>query len=253
MGVCTEQSRPYRRQAGTLTVTRAKEARRCPAGAYYRVRPDIAHVHAAINEVGILFCSAQVHKGWDRLTNYDNSGVFDRQIPWRTSYKNDGGHAFAVVGYNEDGLWIVNSWGPDWGVDGVALWSYPDWQQNVSDMWVVQPGLPTPLIDRTVRARSAGQAEDAAEKATRPRRDQIAGRLEQPRRIGEPRRGDAGRMEGQSDLPVPRHVRHGPHGGAEGRHLQQARDGQPARGRRDRLVGLAPRETASAPWTGGLA
>ena len=31
-----------------------------------------------------------------------------------------GGHAFAIVGYNEVGFLVQNSWGPEWGKGGFA-------------------------------------------------------------------------------------------------------------------------------------
>ncbi len=172
MGVCTERSWPS--SETSLTVERAKEARECMCGAYYRVQPEIAHVHAALSEVGVMYCSAQVHRGWNRLASYDNAGVFNRMIHWRPNYRYDGCHAFAVVGYNEDGLWVVNSWGQDWGASGVALWTYSDWRRNVSDMWVVQIGLP-PNIDRVAKAATDEAGGDSTVRNAGPRRGEIAG------------------------------------------------------------------------------
>ena len=48
----------------TLTVKRAKAARANTIGAYYRLRPNIVDFHAALNEAGILYVSADVHAGW---------------------------------------------------------------------------------------------------------------------------------------------------------------------------------------------
>ena len=38
-----------------------------------------------------------------------------------------GGHAMTVVGYNDDGFIIRNSWGEDWGLDGYCIYPYSDW------------------------------------------------------------------------------------------------------------------------------
>jgi predicted alpha/beta hydrolase family esterase len=53
-----------------------------------------------------------------------------------------GGHAFAIVGYNDTGFWVQNSWGTKWKKSGLALWRYEDWALNVMDAWVVQLALP---------------------------------------------------------------------------------------------------------------
>jgi hypothetical protein len=67
MGVCRETTWPYvDGKPDTLTVERAKEARNISIGAYYRVRPVVVDYHAAINEAGAIYVSADVHEGWMR-------------------------------------------------------------------------------------------------------------------------------------------------------------------------------------------
>ncbi|NKB38359.1 MAG: peptidase C1 [Gammaproteobacteria bacterium] len=137
MGVCSESAWPYRATSPSyLTIKRAKDARRNTIGAYYRVRPNIADFHAALNETGAIAVSALVHKGWDNPVN----GL----IKFRKT--NNGGHAFTIVGYNKEGFWIQNSWGSGWGDNGIALWTYEDWIKNVMDAWVFRLALPTPQI-----------------------------------------------------------------------------------------------------------
>jgi len=151
MGVCTEKgwSSIKKTKKAYLTVKRAKEARENTLGAYYRIRPDIVDFHSALNETGIIYASASVHSGWDA----PKAG----NIPYKKTPT--GGHAFALVGYNDRGFWVQNSWGKDWGNTGVALWSYEDWAANISDAWVLQLALPTPQIfDYTV----AGNREQAS-------------------------------------------------------------------------------------------
>ena len=144
MGVCSVGTWPHRDLHGGLTVRRAIEARRITLGAYYRLRPEVVDYHAAINEVGAVYCSAQVHDGWKRPIV---RGTGDHRYAVIKPYDRPrGGHAFAIVGYDEDGFWVQNSWGPQWGVEGVARWLYEDWSKNVSDGWVVQLALPTPQI-----------------------------------------------------------------------------------------------------------
>ena len=139
MGVCTEDQWKYyhsARRRGDLTIERAKAARNNTIGAYYRLRPEIADFHAALMESGVIVASAMVHKGWqkpdgDRIIMHDAL---------------DGGHAFAIVGYNLEGFWVQNSWGKDWGDRGVALWTYEDWIKSLMDAWVFRLALPTPQI-----------------------------------------------------------------------------------------------------------
>lgn len=164
MGVCRESLWPYRKRAGDLTLARAKDARAHTLGAYYRIRKNIVDMHAALNEAGVVFASATVHAGWDDPRR-------GRIAPGKRA---EGGHAFAIVGYDEEGFLVQNSWGEDWGDGGVALWTYGDWAENVSDAWVVQLALSTPdLYSRrhvTVREEPAGRVQKTA-----PRRDEIAG------------------------------------------------------------------------------
>lgn len=41
--------------------------------------------------------------------------------------KRNGGHAMTVVGYNNEGFIIRNSWGEYWGNNGYCIYSYQDW------------------------------------------------------------------------------------------------------------------------------
>lgn len=136
-GVCTWNDWPYDEdEPGRLTPSRQLKALHHPLGSYLRVRHlHLNHMHGALNEAGIIYASAQVHEGW-----YDvDPGT--GKIPY--SNKMAGGHAFAIVGYDEDGFWIQNSWGPDWGRKGFCHISYDDWLENGYDCWVARLGVPT--------------------------------------------------------------------------------------------------------------
>jgi pimeloyl-ACP methyl ester carboxylesterase len=167
MGVCSEQLWPYDpEKPGTLTIARAKDARAHTIGAYYRIRKNIVDMHAALNETGVVYASADVHSGWMSLRK--------GRIPY--SKQKEGGHAFAIVGYNADGFYVQNSWGPEWGENGIAIWSYEDWMDNVSDAWVVQLALSTPkLYSRRGVPGGASMKQEAATSTKTPRRDEIAG------------------------------------------------------------------------------
>lgn len=135
------------------------DAVRRPLGAYYRIdSQSIPDMHAALNEVGIIYASAGLHAGWDdgnkqpelkkRPTSFD--GLWE--IPIKPATPEHGGHAFAIVGYNERGFLIQNSWGADWGSYGYAVLAYDDWMRNAMDCWVAQLGVVTQ--DHTALSRS---------------------------------------------------------------------------------------------------
>ncbi len=50
----------------------------------------------------------------------------------------EGAHAFAIVGYDAEGFWVMNSWGRGWGAEGFGHWSYEDWRKHVLDAWVLR-------------------------------------------------------------------------------------------------------------------
>lgn len=139
-GICARSLWPYdpRKPDPHITDKRAVDALHRPLGAYYRVNhKDVVALHAALTEVGILYATATVHQGWDRVDNKTGAIPFDESI--------QGGHAFAIVAYDHRGLWIQNSWGPSWGLGGFALVTYDDWLANGNDVWVARLAAPVSL------------------------------------------------------------------------------------------------------------
>ncbi len=99
-GVCAARLWPRRRNRGRLTAEIARDAGRRPLGAYYRVNHhDLAALHTALAEVGVLFATSWIHTGW-----YEPEA--DGVIPHRPDRV--GGHAFAIVAYDERGFCIQN-------------------------------------------------------------------------------------------------------------------------------------------------
>ncbi len=122
------------------------DAMRRPLGAYYRVKTQaISDMHVALHDVGVLYVSAICHAGWDDGTDVKTPKGKIWEIPFQEAGPNDGGHAFAIVGYTREGFVIQNSWGADWGTDGRAILRYNDWQTHAMDCWVVQLGVATSL------------------------------------------------------------------------------------------------------------
>jgi hypothetical protein len=130
---------PEKKQDARRWPQRWSDARHRPLGAYFRVNHrDLVAMHAALTEVGILYATAEVHAGWDE--DRIKKGI----IPFEKSA--EGGHAFAIVGYDAEGFWVQNSWGPSWGMGGFARVSYDDWLKNGSDVWVARLGAPVRLL-----------------------------------------------------------------------------------------------------------
>lgn len=152
-GVCTEAfwaaqtKRTRRAEFDVATVETMREARNVTLGAYYRVRSFVNDYHAALLDAGALYVSADLHGGW-------TNPVAGRIAPGPVTDSNlRSGHAFVIVGYDEHGFLVLNSWGPEWGgyapeglgsLPGIALWTYEDWARCVLDAWVLRLAVPTP-------------------------------------------------------------------------------------------------------------
>ncbi len=175
-GVCREQLALYRdgERNWSLNKDQAEDARNTGLGAYYRLRPSITDYHAALNETGVVYVSARIHSGWYRP---------DRHGEIKRSTRQEGGHAFIIVGYDETGFLIQNSWGPDWsrfdGQPGIARWLYEDWAETVMDAWVLRLSVPTPdAFDLTRPDSSSGTAAvfgDAS--SASPKRNEVIGHV----------------------------------------------------------------------------
>ncbi|CAN5459872.1 C1 family peptidase [soil metagenome] len=130
---------------GSLSEKNSNDAARRPLGAYFRVNHrDLVAMHAAISEVGILYVSSKVHSGWDH-PGKDGRIALDND--------NIGGHSFAIVAYDEQGFWLQNSWGANWGFQGFGHVSYEDWLINGTDAWVARLAVPVELATRTSTTR----------------------------------------------------------------------------------------------------
>lgn len=157
-GICAETLWPYNPlKPDSITADdRLRDAARRPLGAYFRVNhKDLVAMHTALSEVEILYATALVHDGWNKI------GA-DGVIP--PLGKILGGHAFAIVAFDDRGFWIQNSWGEDWGQGGFALITYDDWMNHGTDVWVARLGAP--VILRTPESVAASQSAIARQSET---------------------------------------------------------------------------------------
>ncbi len=134
-----------------------KSARQTTLGVYYRINHrSVVDMQAAIHEIGAIYVSATVHKGWEHPTPGEVSHAGLSEIRYEPGSKDGGGHAFALVGYNERGFVMQNSWGPGWGSGGFAMLTYADWVQFGDDAWAVALGVPAQVDSPATVTRRAG-------------------------------------------------------------------------------------------------
>jgi len=118
-GLCNAARAPYHSFDNDFEYNKeiADDARRVILGAYFRLRHVLNHYHTAITEVGAILCSAIIHEGWEhKNVEKKNGRIILRDDGSATrKLKLLGGHAFAIVGYDDDGFLVLNSWGRKWG------------------------------------------------------------------------------------------------------------------------------------------
>lgn len=157
-GACSARDWPYRLDAaGKPVFVRPAprwelDAAQRPLGVYYRIdRQSIVDLQSAIAEIGAIYVSATAHDGWDALAQCGLPAPRRHadlpEIKPISDRKSGGGHAFAVVGYDERGFVVQNSWGTSWGASGFAVLPYDDWIVNVTDAWACALGVPAVLRD----------------------------------------------------------------------------------------------------------
>lgn len=177
-GVCRLDLWPYRDENGKVVYIKPKpgweeDAATRPLGVYYRVnRESLTDIRAAIQEVGAIYVSAQVHVGWQQLPRDDRPAPHHDTLPrinWDASTEILGGHAFALVGYNRHGLIVQNSWGESWGNLGFAVLGYEDWLENGRDAWVCVMGAPTETRVKTHYIPPALSRKEYLHDVDRPR------------------------------------------------------------------------------------
>lgn len=158
-GVCLESDWPYRKRP---RYGYAQRAALNTLGVYYRIdTTSITDMQAAIVQANAIFVSAFTHEGWGEV---DQAGASRKApahdtlpvIPFDGRASKTDGHAFALVGFNERGFIVQNSWGPGFGVAGFAILTYADWLANGMDAWVASLGVPGVVQGRMSAQAGAG-------------------------------------------------------------------------------------------------
>jgi hypothetical protein len=121
-----------------------EKARERPLGAFYRVSPyRLDDMQSAISELSAICASAVVHEGWVAPVELTRKGENLRVIVRPANARVLGGHAFALVGYNEVGFLVQNSWGPT----GARAGSRPC-RTKIGSNRPTTPGWPVPVCPR---------------------------------------------------------------------------------------------------------
>jgi hypothetical protein len=166
-GVCSSTLWPYPLSADGAGIFERpapgwdEDATGRPLGVYYRVeKKSVVDMQAAIYEIGAVYVSADVHDGWS-LDESPMPSSHDKLPRIARMTQKSGGHAFALVGFNERGFVVQNSWGTGWGASGFAVLPYEDWVTNGTDAWAVALGVPQDLSDLRARPAAAKGAKAA--------------------------------------------------------------------------------------------
>lgn len=171
-GVCGRDDAPDTPGRWSLTRDMARAARSVTLGAYLRVPPDLHAFRAALAEVGAVLVSAHIHKGWEA----------PRKGEITPGQPRVGMHAFVLIGYDDKGFLLQNSWGTDWGGfkgrKGIARWSYEDWGESLIEAWVLQLAPSNPgTFDLRPRVAARAAAAGRSGPLPPPRRHSLIGHL----------------------------------------------------------------------------
>ncbi|MGH6648959.1 glycoside hydrolase family 19 protein [Aquabacterium sp.] len=167
-GVCLEGDWPHRDHAPVQPkYGYAQRAAQNTLGVYYRIEvKSITDLQAAIREVGAIYVSSTTHEGWNQIANTarapsGHTGL--PVIPYDGHPSEVDGHAYALVGFNERGFVLQNSWGSGWGAGGFAVLTYADWLANGMDAWVVALGVSGVMVGGMATAAASQTRASSAD------------------------------------------------------------------------------------------
>jgi hypothetical protein len=121
----------------------------CTLGVYYRVETgSVVSLQAALRDTGAVYVCSTVHEGWNVP-----AGPLARSwgelptVAHVAEPRQPGVHAYALIGYDEAGFLVQNSWGGRWGAGGFARLPYEAWAAHGEDAWVFTLGVPRRAAD----------------------------------------------------------------------------------------------------------
>jgi hypothetical protein len=168
-GVCLEEDWPYApEKSNPAKYGFAERAAQNTLGVYYRIdTKSITDMQAAIAQHRAIFVSCYTHDGWDKVTRLRSQASHKTlpSIEFDGRPSREGGHAFALVGFNDRGFILQNSWGKNWGAGGFALISYLDWLANGMDAWVASLGVSGVIAGRLAVTQDAAAARVGADRS----------------------------------------------------------------------------------------
>lgn len=167
-GVCLEADWPHRDHDPVQPrYGYAQRATQNTLGVYYRIEvKSITDLQAAIREVGAIYVSSTTHEGWSQIPNSTrapNGHAGLPVIPYNGHPSEVDGHAYALVGFNERGFVLQNSWGSGWGSGGFAVITYADWLANGMDAWVVALGVSGVMVGGMATAAASQTRANSAD------------------------------------------------------------------------------------------
>ena len=113
IGICTEYSYPY----GYI-----EHKKYIPKRIYEEAKKNVIKSYARVYSINELKnCLYNNGPCLITLPVYNYSSEF-----WNGVGKHKGGHAVAIIGYNNEGFILRNSWGEKWGNKGYTTYKYED-------------------------------------------------------------------------------------------------------------------------------
>ena len=150
----------------------------CTLGVYYRVEAgSVVSLQAALRDTGAVYVCGTVHEGWAVPAGaLPGSHAQLPTIAHVTEPRQPGLHAYALVGYDEAGFIVQNSWGARWGAGGFARLPYEAWVAHGEDAWVFTLGVPRQRApDRDTPDSGTARAPSSTTRSPRHRVAQAAG------------------------------------------------------------------------------
>ncbi|MFM7533039.1 MAG: C1 family peptidase, partial [Rubrivivax sp.] len=147
----------------------------CTLGVYYRIEvASVVSLQAALRDTGAVYVCSTVHEGWALPPSpLPDTHAALPTIAHVVEPRQPGTHAYALVGYDEVGFIVQNSWGTRWGAGGFARLPYEAWVAHGEDAWVFTLGVPRRAASADpgpdVAARAVGGAAAAAARSPRHR------------------------------------------------------------------------------------